>query len=214
MLPVLVFLALAAFAAALLGPSQAGRAATVHLMLAVGAMPLIFGAMSHFIPVLTRTRTPAAALLGIPVLALTGGVAAVGAFSFPDLMAGQFAGALLAAFAATALFVWSQRRRAGMLGRLHPGRQRQCRRQKRRQSQHVGADQDRTDDGSNDGAGQRKETHGFRQRRQVKRADERNRQPREKPQGHQRLGERPDFPRVFARWRRHVAHVALIPRIP
>ena len=58
------------------------------------------------------------------------------------------------------------------------------------------------------------ETHGFRQRRQVKRADERNRQPREKPQGHQRLGERPDFPRVFARWRRHVAHVALIPRIP
>ncbi|MGA9165494.1 MAG: hypothetical protein WBZ31_13645, partial [Thiobacillus sp.] len=56
-LPAQVLLALAAFAAALLWPLHAGRAATLHLILAVGAMPLIFGAMSHFIPVLTRTRS-------------------------------------------------------------------------------------------------------------------------------------------------------------
>lgn len=67
-------------------------------MLAVGATPLIFGAMSHFIPVLTRTRTATAGLLGIPVLALAGGA--------------------LAVIAASALLVWH--RRAGMLGRPHP----------------------------------------------------------------------------------------------
>ncbi len=119
MLPALVCLALAAFAAALLGSFQAGRVATVHLMLAVGAMPLIFGAMSHFIPVLTRTAT--ARLLGIPLLALAGGALAVASFTFPDMLWGRFAGALLAAVAASALLVWSRRRRAGMLGRPHPG---------------------------------------------------------------------------------------------
>ncbi len=121
MLPALVLIALAAFAAALLGSDHAGRAATVHLMLAVGAMPLIFGAMSHFIPVLTRTRTASAGVLGIPVLALAGGTLAVASFSFPGMLAGQFAGALLAALAAGALIVWSRRRRAAMLGRPHPG---------------------------------------------------------------------------------------------
>ena len=121
MLPALVFLALAAFAAALLGSSQIGRATVVHLMLAVGAMPLIFGAMSHFIPVLTRTRTATAGLLGIPVLALAGGALAMSSFMSPHIMMwGQLAGALLAAIAASALLVWSRRRRAGMLGRPHP----------------------------------------------------------------------------------------------
>jgi hypothetical protein len=122
MLPALVFLALAAFAAALLGGLPlAGRTATVHLMLAVGAMPLILGAMTHFIPVLTRTRAAATGLLGIPVLALAGGTLAVSAFSVPGMMWARPAGALLATIAVIALLVWSRRRRAGMLGRPHPG---------------------------------------------------------------------------------------------
>jgi hypothetical protein len=121
MLPALVFLALAAFAAALLGSSQAGRATIVHLMLAVGAMPLILGAMSHFIPVLTRTRAATFGLPGIPVLALAGGALAVISFNGHDMVWARPAGALLAATAATALLVWSRRRRAGMLGRPHPG---------------------------------------------------------------------------------------------
>lgn len=119
-LPALVLLAVVAFAAALLWAPHAGRAAALHLILAVGAMPLIFGAMSHFIPVLTRTRTAAAGLLGIPVLALAGGALAVGALSLPELFSGRFAGALLALAAAGALLVWSRRRRAGMVGRPHP----------------------------------------------------------------------------------------------
>jgi hypothetical protein len=120
MLPVLVCLALVAFTAALLGSPQAGRAATVHLMLAAGAMPLIFGAMSHFIPVLTRSRAAATGLLVVPLLALTGGALAVSSFSFAGMGWGQFAGALLALTAVSTLFVWSRRRRAGMLGQPHP----------------------------------------------------------------------------------------------
>jgi hypothetical protein len=119
-LPALVLLAVVAFAAALLWAPHAGRAAALHLILAVGAMPLIFGAMSHFIPVLTRTRTAAAGLLGIPVLALAGGALAVGALSLPGLFWGRYAGALLALAAAGALLAWSRRRRAAMLGRPHP----------------------------------------------------------------------------------------------
>jgi len=119
-LPALVFLALTAFAAALLWSPHAGRAAALHLILAVGAMPLIFGAMSHFIPVLTRTRSAPSALATVPVLALAGGALVVAALGFPGMLWGQQAGALLAVTAASALFVWSRRRRAGMLGRPHP----------------------------------------------------------------------------------------------
>lgn len=119
-LPALVLLALVAFAAALLWSPHAERAAALHLILAVGAMPLIFGAMSHFIPVLTRTRNAAAGLVVIPILALAGGTLVVSALSLPDLYWGRHAGAVLAVSAASALLVWSRRRRAGMLGRPHP----------------------------------------------------------------------------------------------
>lgn len=121
MLPALVALALAAFAVALLGPLHAGRVAGLHLILAVGAMPLIFGAMSHFIPVLTRTRAPGPKLAGLPVLALAGAVLAVIAFSVPAVAWGRYAGAFLAMVAAGLLLAWSRQRRTGMLGRPHPG---------------------------------------------------------------------------------------------
>ena len=120
-LPALVFSALVAFAVALFWSPYAGRAAALHLILAVGAMPLIFGAMSHFIPVLTRTRGAPSALASVPFLALAGGALAVSAFSVGGMFWGRYAGALLAGVAASALLVWSGRRRAGMLGHPHPG---------------------------------------------------------------------------------------------
>lgn len=119
LLPALVFLALAAFLAAVLGIPLAGRAAGVHLALAAGAMPLIFAAMSHFIPVLTRTRAAPAALAGVPLLGATGGLLAVAAIGLPDTLWAQHAGALFALVAASALLIWSRLRRAGMLGRPH-----------------------------------------------------------------------------------------------
>jgi len=118
-LPLWVFLALSAFAAALLG--GAGRAATLHLMLAVGAMPLIFAAMTHFIPVLTRSRAAPAGLAWAPLLALVGGAWVWGALSFPDRIGGRVMGAVPAVVAAIVLLLWSRRRRAAMLGRPHPG---------------------------------------------------------------------------------------------
>ena len=120
MLPALVVLALVAFAAALLGSPHAGRAAALHLLLAVGAMPLIFGAMSHFIPVLTRTRAAPPGLAAVPALALAAGALVVGALGLPSIAWAQHAAALLAATAAATLLAWSRRRRAGMLGRPHP----------------------------------------------------------------------------------------------
>jgi hypothetical protein len=119
-LPALVFLALAMFAGALFWSSHAGRAAWLHLMLAAGAMPLIFGAMSHFIPVLTRTREAGAGIGIIPVVALAGGALAVAAFSLGGFTWSWQAGALLALLAGAALFAWSRRRRASMLGSPHP----------------------------------------------------------------------------------------------
>ena len=121
MLPVLVFLALAAFAGALLWAPQAGRAAYLHLILAAGAMPLIISAMSHFIPVLTRTREAGTSFGLVPVLALAGGALAVASLAFPGLAWGRNAGALLALSGAGALLFWSRRRRLSMVGKPHPG---------------------------------------------------------------------------------------------
>mgnify|MGYP001239285207 FL=1 len=119
-LPLWVFLALSAFAAALLG-GGAGRAASLHLMLAVGAMPLIFAAMMHFIPVLTRSRAAPAGLAWAPLLALAGGVWVWGALGFPDRIGGRGMGAVPAVAGAIVLLLWSRRRRAAMLGQPHPG---------------------------------------------------------------------------------------------
>lgn len=120
MLPALVFLSLTMFAGALFWSPHAGRAAYLHLMLATGAMPLIFGAMSHFIPVLTRTREAGGGVAVIPLVALAGGALAVAAFSLPGMGWGWPAGALLAMVSAFALLAWSRQRRANMLGSPHP----------------------------------------------------------------------------------------------
>lgn len=119
-LPALVFLALAAFAAALFGLPGAGRAAQLHVVFAVGAMPLIFGAMEHFIPVLTRTRKPPAPLAAIPFAGLAAGALIVVALADRHRLWAQHTAALLGAIAAATLLIWSRRRRASMLGRAHP----------------------------------------------------------------------------------------------
>lgn len=120
MLPALVFLALSVFAGALFWSPHAGRAAWLHLMLAAGAMPLIFGAMSHFIPVLTRTREAERGIGIIPVVALAGGALAVAAFSLGSFSRGWQGGAVLAMAAALALLAWGRKKRAAMLGSPHP----------------------------------------------------------------------------------------------
>lgn len=120
MLPALVLLALALFAGALLGAPLTGRPAYLHLMLAAGAMPLIFAAMIHFIPVLTRTREAGAGWILFPLLAIAGGMLAAASLAFPAWAWGRNAGALLALSVAAGLLIWSRLRRMRAVGRAHP----------------------------------------------------------------------------------------------
>ncbi len=119
-----VIIALGAFAGALALPYWfSGLAAVhVHLALALGALPLIFGAMGHFVPVLTRSRgAPLGIALLIPLTAM-GGAAAVILFGLAPLT--QLAWpAFTVAVAAAALLAWALRRGRRCLGSPHPGLQ-------------------------------------------------------------------------------------------
>ncbi|TAN71982.1 MAG: hypothetical protein EPN14_11010, partial [Gallionella sp.] len=70
MLVALVLTAAACFAGAVALPLfyPLLPAAHIHLALATGVMPLIFGAMVHFVPVLTRSATAHIMVRLIPLL--------------------------------------------------------------------------------------------------------------------------------------------------
>ncbi len=91
----------------------------LHLLLAVGVLPLLFAAMIYFTPVLTRSASPAPWLHTLPLLALVAALLAVAAlWQWPWLLALAIPLALLS----TALlfyWMWQQARRA--LGGPHPG---------------------------------------------------------------------------------------------
>ncbi len=109
------FLLAAAFAA---GSGVVLAPAIVHVFFALGAMPLIAGAMIYFTPVLTRRRPPSARLLSIPVLALVAGVLAVAALArFRPLVVPA---ATLGMFAAAALLAWMTHQARAAIGRAHP----------------------------------------------------------------------------------------------
>jgi hypothetical protein len=97
------------------------RAAHVHLAFALGVMPLIMGAMTHFIPVLTRTRAAPRSVEGFAGLAWSGGVLVVIYFMFalPDVV--RSAAALLALVAAGGLAAWQHTCARAALGGAHPG---------------------------------------------------------------------------------------------
>ncbi len=122
MLPLLVIVALLSFGSALVLPWRIPLlpAAHVHLALAMGAMPLIFGAMLHFIPVLTRSGAPARALAFLPLAALGAGGMAVYAFVRGDLLSPWLhAAAGMGLLAAVLLAAWEVRRGKAMLGDPH-----------------------------------------------------------------------------------------------
>jgi len=120
----LVTLLLIAMAGMLLGialPSLGALrpSAPLHMVLAVGIMPLIMGAMVYFVPVLTRTQNPIISALGPAAVGLAAGLLLI----FSLLLTFQLfpAAALLGLGAALWLSVWIHRRRRSMLGRPHPG---------------------------------------------------------------------------------------------
>jgi hypothetical protein len=91
----------------------------VHLIMAIGIMPLIMGAMIYFTPVLTHSRTAGWLVLMVPPLALIAGtLASTGLLWRRDLLPIP---AVLAMVAASTLLVWMWYRARTMLGRPHPG---------------------------------------------------------------------------------------------
>lgn len=95
--------------------------AVAHLAFALGIVPLIFAAMLHFVPVLTRTGDPKAGVKRLPLLAQVAGLLAVVA------MLGWLPRSWLHAAAAVDLiFVlillrWIAQRMRRCLGAPHPG---------------------------------------------------------------------------------------------
>lgn len=123
MLPLLVFAAIAAFAAALALKlaGAASPAAAAHVAFASGILPLIFGAMLHFVPVLTRGRAPSRAMQALPLGLLATGLVAAAAFLLPALF---FSGSQVAALAglafSLAMAAWIVQRARAALGAPHP----------------------------------------------------------------------------------------------
>lgn len=95
--------------------------AVAHLAFAVGVVPLIFAAMSHFVPVLTRTGDPAPWVGRLPWLAQAAGLLAVlamqGMLPYWLLYGAATVDLVLAAF----LLNWMAARARASLGSPHPG---------------------------------------------------------------------------------------------
>ena len=123
LLPALAVSSLVAFAAALAaGASGLPRQAAAHLAFAVGAMPLIFAAMGHFVPVLTRSGESPPLVRALPLLALAGGLGVVAAFLLPGAwVGGPGLAAVPVLLAAVAMPVWVRIRGRACLGAAHPG---------------------------------------------------------------------------------------------
>lgn len=95
--------------------------AVVHLAFAVGVVPLIFAAMSHFVPVLTRTGDPAPWVGRLPVLAQAAGVLAVLAMQGLVPYWLLYGAAAVDLALAAILLNWMAARARASLGSPHPG---------------------------------------------------------------------------------------------
>ena len=112
----------ALFASAALALSGIGSPlAVAHLAFAVGIVPLIFAAMTHFVPVLTRTGDPGPVIHRLPLFAQVTGLLAVAA------MQGIVPYGLISVAAAVDLILagillnWIAARARAALGSPHPG---------------------------------------------------------------------------------------------
>lgn len=93
-------------------------AAHIHLALAVGVMPLIFGAMIHFIPVLTRSALAPHGVRVMPLLMLIAGLLAFFSFAVPSRA--YFLAAFIALAVTMAFVLWAISRAIYTVGKPHP----------------------------------------------------------------------------------------------
>ena len=119
-LVILVLMAAVSFAAAVALPllHSLPSAAHIHLALALGIMPLILGAMTHFVPVLTRSAAAHKGVRLIPLLVSSAGALAF--FSFAASNQIYYFAAFIALALATTFAVWIMRRAGKAVGKPHP----------------------------------------------------------------------------------------------
>ena len=123
MLLVLGLQALAVFLIALAG--WAGGMLTpivgVHAVLALAAMPLIAGAMGHFVPVLTRSGDAPRGVRWAPGVLLLAGALAIGFVAGWGGLGFLHGAVGLVCGVVVALLLWIMRRARRALGTPHPG---------------------------------------------------------------------------------------------
>jgi len=122
LLPTASLTLLALFVSAGLALIGAGaQLAVTHLAFAVGVVPLIFAAISHFVPVLTRTGDPGRWIARLPLAAQGAGLLAVAAMQgwLPRWLA--HAAAAVDLLLVTILINWIAARVRATLGSPHPG---------------------------------------------------------------------------------------------
>jgi hypothetical protein len=95
--------------------------AVAHLAFAVGIVPLIFAAMSHFVPVLTRTGDPGPWIARLPLAAQVAGLVAVAAMQGLAPYGLVHAAAAVDLLMAAILLNWMAGRARAALGSPHPG---------------------------------------------------------------------------------------------
>lgn len=117
----LLLIGLVSFVSGLLLPHlfPVRHSAPLHLIFAVGILPLILGAMSYFVPVLTRSRTAETLSLAPTLLALIAG--SLVSFSlFYSFSLYPYA-AITGLIAVIWQLSWIRGRKRAMLGHPHPG---------------------------------------------------------------------------------------------
>ncbi|MBL8458096.1 MAG: hypothetical protein JNM92_01900, partial [Zoogloea sp.] len=114
--------AVLAFALAIgLAVLGAAPAAAAHAAFAVGAMPLVFAAMGHFVPVLTRSGGASGTVHRLPLVMQGAGLLALGALG-GWLPGWALHGAVSLGVVATVVFLaWVLGKGRKALGRPHPG---------------------------------------------------------------------------------------------
>ena len=95
--------------------------AVAHLAFALGIVPLIFAAMLHFVPVLTRTGDPEPGVKQLPLLTQLAGLLAVIAMQGWLPRGGLHAAAAVDLILALVLLRWIGQRMRRCLGTPHPG---------------------------------------------------------------------------------------------
>jgi len=96
-----------------------GSPAVIHLLMALGIMPLIMGAMIYFTPVLTRSRAPEWPVLLLPLIALLAGGLVTASLAWRrELLP---IAALTGLLSCAVLLGWMWHRARRTLGTPHPG---------------------------------------------------------------------------------------------